>query len=244
MPNNVICPNCGTVNSSDSKKCQSCQAPIESKHHRFNSKDPRFWLILFVALFMSYLIGSYAYSLFKDNEGAKDPIAQVVPVDQLTDWHVQRFPMGVSLELPVHLTEANPVVDPELKSIIQKSSRFTYIKKNLSVALVEIEYNSQVDSLSMEGALDGSLNELKAMTGTNVEMSDRDIYEKDDMLYGVQTCNYGDKTGEHYQRKEMIVIKDHSLWNLIVCYDKKDKRLQDIANKIFYSFKINAVPAS
>lgn len=241
MPKNVICPNCGTVNSSDSKTCQSCQAPIESKHHRFNSKDPRFWLILFVALFMTYLIGSYAFSLFEENEGVKDPVAQVVPVDQLTDWHIQVFPMGVSIELPVHLTEAKPAIDPELKSIIENSFHFTYIKRNLSISLVEIEYKPQVDSLSMEGALDGSFNELKAMTGTNVEMSDRDIYEKDDRLYGVQTCNYGDKTGEYYQRKEMIVIRDHTLWNLIICYDQKDKRLQNIANKVFYSFKIDSL---
>lgn len=241
MPKNVICPNCGTVNSSDSKTCQSCQAPIESKHHRFNSKDPRFWLILFVALFMTYLIGSYAFSLFEENEGVKDPVAQVVPVDQLTDWHIQVFPMGVSIELPVHLTEAKPAIDPELKSIIENSFHFTYIKRNLSISLVEIKYKPQVDSLSMEGALDGSFNELKAMTGTNVEMSDRDIYEKDDRLYGVQTCNYGDKTGEYYQRKEMIVIRDHTLWNLIICYDQKDKRLQNIANKVFYSFKIDSL---
>lgn len=241
MSKNVICPNCGTVNSSDSKQCQSCQAPIESKHHRFNSKDPRFWLILFVALFISYLVGSYAVSLFKENEGVKDPVAQVVPVDQLTDWHTQVFPLGVSIELPVHLTEAKSTIDPELKSIIEKSSNFNYIKKNLSVALIEMVYSPQVDSLSMDGALDGSLNELKSMVGRDIVLDDRNIYEKENMLYGTQTCSYADKAGDHYQRKEMIVIRDHTLWNLIVCFDQKDKRLQDIANKIFYSFKIDSV---
>lgn len=239
MPKHVICPNCGTVNSSDSKTCQSCQAPIESKHHRFNSKDPRFWLILFVALFITYLIGSYAYTLFKEHEGTKPPIAEVVPVDQLTDWHVQAFPLGVSLELPLHLTEAKSTFDPDLKSLIKRSSHFSYIKKNLSIALIEIEYNSQVDSLSIDGALEGSLNELKSMIGANLIMRDRNVYEKDNLLYGTQTCDYSDKTGDLYQRKEMIVIRDHTLWNLIICYDKRDERLQNIANKIFYSFKID-----
>lgn len=241
MAHNVICPNCGTVNSPRSKKCSNCQSLLESRHHRFNTKDPRFWLILFVCLFLSYLLGSYAYDLYKDNKGKQEPVAQVVPVDNLTDWHIQKFPFGVSVQLPVHLTEIQSQISPDLASLIDKSSTFTYIKKNLSISLTEIIYKSQVDSLSMEGALDGSVAELESMTGTKVQTEDRNIYEKDNMLYGMQISDYADRTGEQYQRKETIVIKGNTLYNFIVCFDQNDQRLEDIANKIFYSFKVDGL---
>lgn len=241
MSHNVICPNCGTVNSPRSRQCSNCQSPIEPKHHRFNAKDPRFWLILFVVLFVSYILGSYALDLYKENKGRQEPVAQVVPIDKLTDWHTQRLPFGVSVMLPVHLTEVQSSVSSDLAPLIDKNSSFTYIKKNLSIALTEIIYKPQVDSLSIEGALDGSMAELQSMTGTKISVNDRNIYEKDNMLFGMQVCNYADKTGDQYQRKEMIVINGSTLYNFIVCFDLKDERLQDVANKIFYSFHVHGV---
>lgn len=241
MPNNVICPNCGTVNSSDSKQCQSCQAPIESKHHRFNSKDPRFWLILFVALFVSYLVGSYAISLFKEHEGVKDPIAQVVAVNQLTDWHTQQFPSGISIELPLHLKEDNLTLDPSLNDFIEKKVAYSYMKKNLAITLAGITYKPQVGTLSMEGALQGATGEIQAMTGTPVHVENKDIFEKDGLTYGMQTANYTDKANEEYQIKQTFVINGLTIWTFVVSYDSNDKRMKDIANKIYNSFKIKGV---
>ncbi|MGL5318522.1 MAG: hypothetical protein ACRC9Q_07515 [Bacteroidales bacterium] len=238
MSENVICTNCGTVNSSGSKKCQNCKATIHSKNNKFNKRDPRFWLILFVAIFISYLIGSYVWTLFQEHAGEKDPIAQVVPVEHLKDWHVQQFPSGISLQLPVQMKEAKTALDPELKRMIQKDALFTYVKKNLAISLLEVTYKPEVDSLSIEGALDGSRNELSAMVGT-VETQSREIYEKDGILYGSQFCSYKDNRGATFKRKELVSCKDKSMTNFIVCYDAKDKALEDIANKIFYSFKLD-----
>ncbi|MGL5731983.1 MAG: hypothetical protein ACRCX5_12795, partial [Bacteroidales bacterium] len=155
MSDNIICRNCGTVNAPKSKECDNCHAPIKSHHKVMNHKNPKFWIFLFVACFLAYVIGSYAWDLFKDHKGVKEPMTKVVPVDSLKDWHTQKFAGGCTLELPVHLTETEQHSGNELDNYLASDYEYIYLKKNIAINLSILKYKPLVDSLSVTSALAG-----------------------------------------------------------------------------------------
>lgn len=239
MSDNIICRNCGTVNAPKSKECDNCHAPIKSHHKIMNHKNPKFWIFLFVACFLAYVIGSYAWDLFKEHKGVKEPITKVVPVDSLKDWHTQMFASGCTLELPVHLTETDGMGDGELSSVVSSVHAYQYAKKNLAISFTIIEYKPTIDSLSVTSAMAGANQEVASMLKKPLQIETQKTFVKDGVNYATQTVVYEDKNLETFQYKQLIAVKGLEMWNLSVSYEKEDDKLAQIADRIIASFNIN-----
>ena len=239
MSDNIICRNCGTVNAPKSKECDNCHAPIKSHHKVMNHKNPKFWIFLFVACFLAYVIGSYGWDLFKEHKGIQEPVTRVVPVDSLKDWHKQMFASGCTLELPVHLTETGQQSGNELDSYLASDYEYIYLKKNLAINLSILQYKPLVDSLSVTSALAGHNQEVASMLQQPLNIENQNIYEKDGVTFGTQTVSYYDKNNEEFQFMQLIAIRDLQMWNLTISYEKKDNGLSQIADRIVKSFRLS-----
>lgn len=238
MSDNIICRNCGTVNAPKSKECENCHAPIKSHHREMNHKNPKFWIFLFVACFLAYVIGSYGWDLFKEHKGVQEPVTKVVPVDSLKDWHKQMFASGCTLELPVHLTETDGLANGELKSLLSSVHAYQYAKKNLAISFSILEYKSTVDSLSVTSAMAGANQEVASLLHKPLEVVAQKTYSKDGVAYAMQTVNYIDKNNEAYEYKQLIAAKGIEMWNLSVSYERGNQKLSEVAERIIQSFSL------
>lgn len=203
-----------------------------------NHKNPKFWIFLFVACFLAYVIGSYAWDLFKDHKGVKEPMTKVVPVDSLKDWHTQMFASGCTLELPVHLTETDGVGGGELSSMVSSAHAYQYAKKNLAISFTILQYKSSIDSLSVTSAMAGANQEVASMLQKPLQIKSQHTFVKDGVHYATQTVVYTDKNQELFEYKQLIAVKGLEMWNLSVSYDKDDNKLAQMADRIIESFDI------
>lgn len=146
---------------------------------------------------------------------------------------------GLSLEAPVKLIRSKIPLSANIRDAIDHMDVFSYQSlKGFNIMVSCIRYKPLVDSLSLQGAANGSVNEARLQSGIT------------DFNYTQQPHHAGDIPGFLQKgtfRKDMKTIefqnagfvKGLNLWQVWVAYSAYDETGRKMADRIIASIKIN-----
>ena len=126
------------------------------------SKKPKglkYWIGFTVGFAIFYAIGQFGgeaiVKFFKSEKTSKEVLDQ--------KWIKQTYgDYGLTVETPIKLIKGDLPLPDNVKNLIDKMDVYQYTTaKGFLIFITSVKYNPSVGSLNLQGAADGSINEIK-----------------------------------------------------------------------------------
>lgn len=208
------------------------QTAKKTKSEPKNLKS-RILIILSVAIFSA--IGGFAgeeiANFFKSDKTSKEVLTKKWVKESYGNY-------GLTVETPSKLTKGNLKLPDNVKEFIEKMDSYeSTSKKGMRIAINCIKYTPAVGQLSLQGAADGSINEVKKQKGvTNFDYTE-DKISKNNIPGFIQKGTY-QQNGFDIEFINTFYTKELTAWQVMVLYQIDDKVGRKAAERIIESIEI------
>jgi hypothetical protein len=145
---------------------------------------------------------------------------------------------GLSVETPVKLPASKLPVPDNVKHLISKMEAFDYMsEKGLKILINSIEYKPEIGATSLEGAANGSVNEVKSMKGVTDFNYSEEIAVKRDIPGFIQKGNYK-QDGVEIEFINTGFATQFHIWQVLVMFEKNDETGRKAAERVIESIDI------
>lgn len=190
-----------------------------------------YWVGFVVVFGVFYVIGNYSGFSFRSDETPKKVLTQ--------EWvHGAYGEPVMMVDTPEKLTRGDLPLPENLRKLIQRMDSYSATKNNgFGIFINCITYTPEVGTLDLQGAANGSINEIRAKAGVT------------DLSYTEKAVTYGDIPGFLQNVSCKMDGKDcefinvgyasgFSLWQVVVGYLKEDEVGRSVALRVIESIKI------
>jgi hypothetical protein len=200
---------------------------------------PRKGLLVFIGIAaiaaIAYAIGSLAgdtiVRFLKYEKTSKEVLGN--------DWIKKTYGFGLTVETPVIMTEAELPIPDNVMSVIEKYEAYNYNSaKGFKVLINSIKYKPVVGELSLQGAANGSVNEMKMQKGVSGFDYTEASYSKGDIPGFIQKGTYK-QDGIEIEFINTGFMKGLILWQVFVAYQSDDEVGRIAAQKVIDSIEIS-----
>lgn len=211
---------------------------IPQKKTRYKWAKPqslKFWLGFVITFSIFYAVGQYGGSslakLFRSDYTSKDILTQKW-VKETYDYY------GFSFETPVKLEKDSLPLPDNIKNLIERIDSYTNKKTSgLMIAVNCSKYKPIIGKGSLEGAANGSINEIKQKSG-----DPNFSYTEERISHGqipgfIQKGSYK-MNGEDVEFTNVGFLMNLNMWQLIVLHRKDDEVGRQAAKRIVESIAI------
>jgi hypothetical protein len=146
----------------------------KAKSHK--PKGLKYWIGFVVSFAIFYAIGQFGgdsiVKFFKSEKTSKEVLNQKWDKETYGDY-------GLTVETPVKLTKGDLPMPENIKQYIDKMDVYNYMSsKGFKVLINSIKYKPTVGTLNLQGAANGSVNEMKMQKGvTDFVYTENYIYK-------------------------------------------------------------------
>lgn len=185
-------------------------------------------LVIIVGLGTSYVIKEF---LFPNLEKYRDG-----------KWTTQTCgTLGLSIDAPIKMKPSDLIeneIPEESKKYLLSMETYTssVMNQKLMIMTNSVEYVPEINA-SLEGAVQGSLNEIKNKPGLSDFQQDVSPLRKGELQGALVTGKYKENNMIIGYRMAMFV-KGNAMWQVFVAYDYKDKAGYEISERIINSVSI------
>lgn len=141
-------------------------------------KGLKYWIGFAVAFAIFYAIGHFGseaiVKFFKSEKTSEEILNQ--------DWFKDTYgSYGLTVETPVKMTKGDLPIPDNVRQIIDQMDVYNYMSnKGFKVMINSIKYNPTVGQTNLQGAANGSINEMKMQKGvTDFDYTEDYIYKKE-----------------------------------------------------------------
>ncbi len=146
---------------------------------------------------------------------------------------------GLSIETPVKLNRANLPLPANIRDVIEHMDVFRYeTLKGFQIMVNSLRYKPLVDSVSLQGAANGSVNEARLQPGVTDFNYTEEPHHTGDIHGFLQKGTYK-LDGHVYEFQNAGFVKGLNLWQVWVAYSADDETGRKLADRIIASIKIN-----
>ena len=156
------------------------------------------------------------------------------------DWELKSYgTLGLSAETPFDFEQMELPLPEELKSIIDLSESYTYNSKGgLYILINSVMYSDQIGEFSLDGAAQGSINEMKIEEGVRDLNFEQDDFELNNIPGFRQTGTFlKEETLASFIN--MGFSKGKIFYQMLLIYPQSNKNAKSIAERISSSVYIN-----
>lgn len=224
--------------SFDDYKKQVCifQKEILSKPDSYKkTKSLKYWIGFAVALIFFSLIGKFGgekiFTMLQAEKTSKDILAQ--------NWIAQTYgDFGLVVETPEVMTEREVPLPISIKQVVEKMQAFEHSSsKGFKVFINSAKYKPIIQKVSLQGAANGSVNEMKMQQGvTNFEYSEEKVLLNN--INGFKQVGKFNQNGISIEFINTGYIKGLYMWQIMVAYESDDKVGKIAAKRVIESVKI------
>lgn len=199
-------------------------------------RGAKFWVGFIISMIAISLASKHGADLAK-----KHFIHGKIPSKVLTeDWEQNTYPQyGLTVHTPYILTKIKFNLPEHVKALIESNETYQYATANGAFYIMVnlTSYIPDVGEGSLEGAADGSINEIKFMDGISDLEYEQEFIEKNGVPGFVQHvfCNMNNEPVEYINcgfMNELMLIQ------VMIGYHKVDDVGREAARRIFDSVEI------
>ncbi len=195
-------------------------------------KKLKYWIGFTVVMALFTIIGQYGgeavVKFFRNQQLHQDVLEQ--------EWVKQTYEAGLVLETPFKLKEQQLEIPEELEQIMLGHYSYAYSTSNAFTIAVNIfEYNSEIlETVSLQGAADGTINEIKMMAGvTDLKYQEEAI--RADGVEGIRQIGSAKENRVPLKFLNVIFERNHVLYQLMVLHKEEDAVGKAAADRIYQS---------
>lgn len=146
--------------------------------------------------------------------------------------------LGLKLESPYILTEMNLPYPDEIKQVIEIAESYGYSSlSDINIIANTIMYKGEIGEVSLEGAANGSINEMKTQAGVSNFKYDQ-VETSINTIPGYKQFGTFDQEGISINFINVLYTVNKTLYQVIVLYDSKDNNAKNVADRIIASVDI------
>lgn len=206
--------------------------PVKTKS---KPKRLKYWIGFAVVFAIFYAIGQFGgetiVKLFKSEKTSKEVLDQ--------KWiKVTYGNFGLTVETPVKMTKGDLPLPDNVRQVIDQMDVYNYMSnKGFIVMINNIKYNPAIGQINLQGAANGSVNEMKMQKGvTDFNYSEEDIY-KNDISGFIQKGMYK-QNGIAVEFINTGFSKGLIFWQVLVAYQTDDEVGRTAAKRVIESIEI------
>lgn len=214
------------------------EIPTESGKKRPKSKSLKYWIGFAVTFAIFYAIGKIGgekiATLFKAEKTSQEILNQ--------DWQKQEYGnYGLVVATPVVMAEVKLPLPDHIKEVVEEMHSFEYNSaKGFKVFINTAKYKPIIQQVSLQGAANGSVNEMKMQKGvTDFEYSEEQV-----VLNGIPGFK---QTGTYKQNGIPIEFintgygQGLNMWQVMVAYHVEDEVGKIAAKRVIDSAEIKNI---
>jgi len=202
---------------------------------RKRPKALKYWIGFTVAFVVFFTIanfgGEYLVKTLRSFKTSKDILKE--------EWVREAYGIyGLTVEAPVKLRKGELSIPDEVKTLIERMDVYEYKSAGgFNLMITSIRYHQAIGAVNLQGAADGSANEMKLQEGITQFDYKEDYLYKGDIPGFIQRGSFL----EHGDQMEFIntgFAKDLNLWQVMVGYHTEDENGRKVAERIIESIEI------
>lgn len=207
-----------------------------STDNKSKSNRLKFWIGFAVAFVLFYLLGQFGgkalVNLFKSENTAEGLLTKAWVNTSYGDY-------GLRVETPAKMIEGDLPIPSNIRQLIDQMDIYNYTsERGFSVLINSIKYKPVIGQVDLQGAANGSINEMRMIQGVkNLEYTE-DVFFKNEVPGFIQNGNYN-QNGVDAAFINTGLAKDLIFWQVLVVYQKGDKVGQKAAKRVIESITID-----
>lgn len=211
---------------------------IQLSNQNVKSNKPKglkFWIGFSVTFTIMYAIGHFGgeaiVKFFKSEKTSKEVLDQ--------KWIRETYgEYGLTVETPVKLTKGNLPIPDNIKQFIEKMDVYNYMSvKGFKLMINSIKYKPEVGTLDLQGAANGSVNEIKMQQGvTDFDYTEDYIY-KEDIPGFIQNGKFK-HSGVDVEFINTGFAKGLNVWQVLVIFQTDDEVGRIASKRVIESIEI------
>lgn len=214
------------------EEIQQSTAKVKSTNPKAKWYGIGFALAFALFYFVGQFGGEYIQKLFNYENTSEEVLDQ--------DWIKATYGgFGLSVETPFRMTKSDLSIPDNVRQMIDVMDVYDYMsEKGFKVLINSIKYNPAVGSINLQGAADGSVNEMKKQEGvTNFDYSEEQIFiEK---IPGFKQSGTYKQNGIGIEFINTGFSEGLILWQVMVAYQSQDDVGRIAAKRVIESIEIN-----
>lgn len=207
-----------------------------TKNKKSRPKGLKFLIGFAVIFALFYVIGHFGgesiIKFIKSEKTSKEVLDQ--------KWIKHTYgSFGLTVETPMKMTKGELPIPENIKQVIDQMDVYNYTSaKGFQVMINSIKYNPAIGQTNLQGAADGSVNEMKKQKGvTDFNYSEDHIF-KNDIPGFIQQGTYK-HNGIEVEFVNTIFSKGLILWQVLAAYQTTDEVGRRAAQRVIESIEIN-----
>lgn len=160
----------------------------------------------------------------------------------LNETTFDNFESKLSLGLPFLLVPQTITLPENIRSMLSGYEFYSGNNKLLGISISVGLYNKnafpQNWKPSLEGAADGSINNVAKMSGVKNFSSSKRSTTVSGRPAIITTMNYDNKNTSQVEQKGLVVVDGYVLWQISVFFSQKEDASRNVANQILQSVSI------
>lgn len=205
--------------------------PVKKKN-----KSLKYWIGFAISFAIIYAIGHFGgeaiIRFIKSEKTSKDILTN--------EWVKETYGnYGLSVETPVKLTKGDLPIPENVKDLIEQMDVYNYMSaKGFKILINSIEYNPAIGQANLQGAANGSVNEMKMEKGvSNFDYTEEYLY-KNEIPGFIQRGSYK-QNGIDVEFINAGFSQGVIFWQVLTAYQKNDEVGRIAANKVIESIELN-----
>ncbi len=210
---------------------------IKNTEKKTKHKSMKYWIGFVISFAVFYAIGQFggqSIVRFFNFDKTPENIMQ-------KDWVYKSYgDLGLSLETPTVLKKGTLALPEEIQQLIEHMDVYDNMsQKGFKVTANSIKYSDKIGQANLEGAAEGSVNEMKIQKGVT-DFNYEQFRVNLDIIPGIiQSGTYKHK-GEAVEFTNAIFSKGTTTWQVLVLWKEDDIFGRQAGKRIIDSIKINA----
>lgn len=210
--------------------------PNTSVKTKSKPKGLKYWIGFLVAFTIFTAIGQLGgeevAEFFNSEKTSKEVLTQ--------EWVKDTYGgFGLTVETPVKMTKGDVPIPDNAREVIDQMDVYNYISnKGFKVIINSIKFNQAIGETNLEGAANGSINEMKMQKGLTDFNYTEDYIYKDNIPGFIQKGTYN-LSGIGIEFINTGFFRGLIMWQVMVIYQANDEVGKIAAKRVIESVEIN-----
>jgi hypothetical protein len=199
-------------------------------------KSLKYWIGFTVAFAIFYALGQFGgeaiVKFFKSQKTSKEILNQ--------EWVKESYgDFGLTVETPFKLEKSDLSIPDNLRQLIEKMDVYTHSAgSGFSVMINSVRYKPEVGSVSLQGAANGSVSEMKMQPGVTAFNYTEDPFLKNDIPGFLQKGTFK-KDGVDVEFINTGFAEGMIFYQVLVAWQADDKNGKVAAQRVIESIEID-----
>ena len=198
-------------------------------------KSWKYWVVFIVMFAVMSAVGKYGGEMIVKYLNSELTSKKVFDQEWIRETYGD---YGLTVETPARLTKGDLPIPDGIKPLIESMDVYNYVsEKGFKVMINSVKYNFELGTSNLQGAANGSINEMKNQEGVTDFDYSEDQITKNDIPGFIQNGTYNVK-GVEVEFVNVGFAKGLVLWQVIVVYQKDDVVGRRAAKRVIKSIEI------